>query len=70
MYAHLLTQGKEKYYIFIKARQIYARKPFQKHRDASRIKADQSYFQHLIILNSRTGPWADTLAEIAGVHPE
>lgn len=64
-YAHLLTQGNEKYYIFIKARRIYARKSFVAHLQNTEmlqsVKEMKSFFHYPIIPNSRTGHWAESI---------
>lgn len=64
-YAHLLTQGNEKYYIFIKARRIYARKLFVSHLQNTEmlqsVEQTKSFFQYPIIPNSRTGHWAESI---------
>lgn len=63
-YAHLLTQGKEKYYIFIKARKIYARKTFISHSKTRRCFIPQSR-QLLSVAphpSSRAGHWAEGMS--------
>lgn len=60
---HSLTQGNDKYYIFIKARRIYARKQFvayvQNTEMLQSLKQTKGFFQGPIIPKSRTGHWAE-----------